>query len=106
MADFQRDYLQDLADAVKAQAEQTVALDEAQEKLEDFQRDSNQDLAGALTAKVAAELSLDDALEQLGFHGRDRDQRVADAVYSFCNVNTGSWRPGYLTWFLALEGQG
>jgi len=78
--DFQRDYLRDLADAVKAQAEQKVALDEAQEKLEDFQRDSNQDLAGALTAKVDAKLRLDDALEQLGYHGRDRDQDVADAV--------------------------
>jgi len=78
--DFQRDYLRDLADAVKAQAEQEVELDTAQEKLEDFQRDSNQDLAGALTAKVDAKLDLDDALEQLGYHGRDRDRDVADAV--------------------------
>jgi len=88
LADFQRDYLQDLADAVKAEAEQEVALDKAQEKLEDFQRDSNQILAGALTAKVAAELSLDDALEQLGFHGRDRDQDVADAVKARVTAET------------------
>jgi len=80
LADFQRDYLQDLAGALKAQAEQEVALDAAQEKLEDFQRDSNQTLAGALTAKVAAAMVLDDALEQVDYYGRDRDQDVADAV--------------------------
>ena len=80
LADFQRDYLRDLAGAGKAKAEQEVALDAAQEKLEDFQRDSNQDLAGALTAQVAAKLSLDDALEQLAYYGRDQDQDVADAV--------------------------
>ena len=80
LADFQRDYQQKLADAVKAKAAQEVALDAAQEKLEDFQRDSNQTLAAALTAKVSAKLSLDDALEQLAYNQRDRDQDVADAV--------------------------
>lgn len=88
LADFQRDYLQDLAGAVKAQAEQEVALDVAQEKLEDFQRDSNQTLAAVLTARVVAKLSLDDALEQLGYHGRDRDQNVADAVKAGATAET------------------
>ena len=88
LADFQRDYLRDLAGAVKAKAEQEVALDEALERLEDFQRDSNQTLAGALTAKVAAEQALDDALEELGFHGRDRDQVVADAVTARATAET------------------
>ena len=88
LADFQRDYHQDLAGAGKVKAEQEVALDAAQEKLEDFQRDSNQTLAGALTAKVAAKLSLDDALEQLGYHGRDRDQDVADAVKARATADT------------------
>ena len=88
LADFQRDYLQKLAGAVKAKAEQEVALDVAQEKLEDFQRDSNQTLAGALTDKVAAKLSLDDALEQLAYYGRDRDQDVADAVNAQATAET------------------
>ena len=88
LADFQRDHLQKLAGAVKAKAEQEVALDVAQENLEDFQRDSNQTLAGALTDKVAAEQALDDALEELGFHGRDRDQDVADAVNAQATAET------------------
>ncbi len=88
LADFQRDYLRDLADAVKAKAEQEVALDVAQEKLEDFQRDSNQTLADALTDKVAAELVLDDALEQLEYYPRDRDQDVADAVEARATAET------------------
>ena len=88
LADFQRDYLRALADALKAKAEQEVALDVALEKLEDFQRDSNQTLAGAYTAQVAASLSLDDALEQLGFHGRDRDQDVADAAKAQSTAET------------------
>ena len=88
LADFQRDYRQALAGAVKSKAEQEVALDAAQEKLEDFQRDSNQNLAGALTARVVARLSLDDALEQLGYYGRDRDQDVANAVKSRAAAET------------------
>ena len=88
LADFQRDYMQGLADRVKDKAKQEVALDVAQEKLEDFQRDSNQTLARVLTARVAAKLSLDDALEQLGYHGRDRDQDVADAVEARATAET------------------
>ena len=88
LADFQRDYRQNLTDAVQAKAEAEVELDAALEKLEDFQRDSNQTLAAALTAKVAAELSLDDALEQLAYNQRDQDQVVAGAVKARVTAET------------------
>ena len=80
LADFQRDYLRDLAGALKDRADQEVALDAALEKLADFQRDSKQTLAATLSAKVTAELGLDDALEELAYYQRDRDQGVADAL--------------------------
>ena len=79
LADFQRDYRQDLAGARKAKADSEVALDDALEKLADFQRSANKNLADALKTKVDADLAMDQAVEGLGFYQRDQDQDLADA---------------------------
>jgi len=79
LADFQRDYQEDLADARKAKADSEAALDDAREKLADFQRDTNKNLADALKTKVDADLAMDQAAERLGFYQRDQDQGLADA---------------------------
>lgn len=79
LADFQRDYQQDLAEARKAKADSEVALDDAQETLDDFQRDTNRNLARALMTNVDAELAMDNAAEQLNFYQRDQAQDLANA---------------------------
>ena len=80
LADFQRDYQQDLANARKLKADSEAALDDAQEKLADFQRDTNKNLAAALMTKADAESAVDNAAERLGHFQRDQDRDLADAL--------------------------
>lgn len=63
LEDFPRDYHQDLARAIKAEADASATLDTSQDALNDFQRDYDKDLATARDKKADAEVALDQATE-------------------------------------------